>query len=385
MTFVSVVIPCLNESSTIGRCVEIARRALTDASIDGEVVVADNGSTDDSAALAERAGARVVHVPTPGYGSAVRGGIAAATGDYLVIADGDGQHDLAEVPKFVERLDAGTDLVVGNRFAGSIAPGAMKWSHRYIGNPMLSGLLRLLFRCEVHDAQCGMRGLRRAAFDQMDLRTSGFELCPEMVVKAARQRLRIAEIPITVDPGGREGPAHLKTVPDGWRHLMFLLMSAPNWLFIFPGALLTSLGVALVCLLFAGPVRFGPIPLDTRTQLIGVVCASLGFQIMSIGVFARVFSYSKPREIKMKSLERVLSRVRLEQGLLVGGVFVLVGCVGIVVEYLRWSSKHFGIIGHDRVVIFWILWLVLGVQVGFVSLFLSMLGVGRRVWIGEGI
>lgn len=383
MTLVSIVIPCLNESGTVGQCVEAACQALRDANIDGEVLVADNGSTDGSFFIAKRAGARVVHVAAQGYGSAVRAGIEAATGRYLVIADGDGQHDLAETPRFVQRLEQGFDLVVGNRFAGTIMPGAMKWTHRYIGNPMLSGLLRLLFHCQIHDAQCGMRGLRRSAYEQMDLRTSGFELCPEMVIKAARNRLHITEIPITVDPGGREGPAHLKTVPDGWRHLMFLLMSAPNWLFIFPGTVLLGLGVAIVCLLFAGPIRLGSIPLDTRSELVGVVLSSLGFQIMSIGVFARVFSYSEPRHVTLKPLERMLSHIRLEQGLMVGGAFIAIGVSGVIFEYLRWSSNHFGVFEHDRIVIFWILWLVLGIQVSFSSLFLSMLGVGRRVWIGE--
>lgn len=380
---VSVVIPCLNEDRSIGGCVDEAREAFERTGISGEVVVADNGSTDHSVEVAGAHGARVVGVTTPGYGSALRGGIDASLGSYVVAGDADGQHDFGEIDRFIDKLDEGYDLVVGNRFGGIINPGAMSWSHRYIGNPLLSGLLRFLFHPKVHDAQCGMRGFTRAAYEQMDVRTTGFELCPEMVVKAAHQHLRITEVPITVRADIRDRPPHLRTIPDGWRHLSFLLMCAPNWLFIAPGGAMFALGVAFVSWLFVGPQHLGHVPLDTRAQLFGLIVASLGFQIVSIGLFARVFSYSEPRRSRSRSLARFFGAVRLEQGLLVGAVLIAVGIGGAAAQYPSWAARGFGVIQDDRSVIFFALWLVIGIQICFASFFLSMIGVSRGTWLGD--
>ncbi len=379
----SVVIPCLNEERSIGRCVDEAREGLARLGGGGEVLVADNGSTDRSVELAAARGARVVHVRAPGYGNALRGGVLQAAGRYVVAGDADGQHDFRELGSFVEMLDAGYDLVVGDRFSGVIVHGAMSWSHRYIGNPLLSGLLRLLFHPKVHDAQCGMRAFTRAAFDQMDLRTTGFELCPEMVVKAARQRMRIGEVGISVRPDTRDRPPHLRTLPDGWRHLSFLLMCAPNFLFIAPGGALFALGVALVSWLFVGPQHVGHVSLDTRAELFGLVLASLGFQIMSIGLFARVISYSDPRRARSRSLGRFFKGLRLEQGLAAGGLLIAVGLAGGITEYVAWAHGGYGILHDDRAVIFFALWFVLGIQICFSSFFLSMIGVSRGTWLGE--
>jgi glycosyltransferase involved in cell wall biosynthesis len=383
---VSVIMPCLNEARSLGGCIDQAHKALSAAGIEGEVVIADNGSTDGSLEIAEEHRARVVHVSARGYGSAVRGGIEATTAPFIVLGDADGQHNFNEIPDFVEKLRDGYDLVMGNRFSGAMARGAMSWSHRYIGNPLLSGLLRVLFHPRIHDAQCGFRALTRTAYEHMDLRTTGFELCPEMVVKASRQRLRITEIPIQVLPDQRDRPPHLRTVPDGWRHLSFLLMCAPNWLFIAPGAALLGVGVALVSWLFVGPQKLGGVALNTRSELFGVILASLGLQIMSIGLFARVYSYSEPRSINaihQRSIARVLRTIKLEQGLAVGGGMIVIGLVGAIWQYARWASHGFGIIQGNRAIIFWSLWVLLGVQICFSSFFLSMLGVSRGTWIGD--
>lgn len=380
---VSVVIPCLNEERSIGTCVDQALKMLGKTGLVGEVVVADNGSTDSSAQIAIDHGARVVPVDQRGYGSAVRGGIDASLGNLIVIGDADGQHDFSMLPEFVAKLQEGYEVVIGNRFSGDLQPGSMTWSHRYIGNPLLSGTLRLLFHPKIHDAQAGFRALTRSAYVAMDLRTTGFESCPEMVIKAVHHGLKMTELPVPTLPDERDRPPHLRTVPDGWRHLSFILMCSPNWLFIAPGLILLLLGVVDVTWLAIGPHHFGSIVLDTRAQLFGVVFAVLGFQIASIGVFARVFSYSKPFHTKARFLERTLQSVNLEKGLLVSAILALVGLVGIIWSYITWASQGFGILHNPRDLIFWLLWLLLGVQISFSSFFLSMIGVSRGIWIGE--
>jgi hypothetical protein len=380
---VSVVIPCLNEERSIGTCVDQALRMLKSANLLGEVVVADNGSTDRSAQIATDRGARVVPVPQRGYGSAVRGGIDGSLGNLIVIGDADGQHDFSMLPEFVAKLKEGYDVVIGNRFSGDLQPGSMTWSHRYIGNPLLSGTLRLLFHPKIHDAQAGFRALTRSAYVAMDLRTTGFESCPEMVIKAVRHGLKMTELPVPTLPDERDRPPHLRTIPDGWRHLSFILMCSPNWLFIAPGLVLLLLGVADVTLLAIGPHQIGSVVLDTRAQLFGVVFAVLGFQIASVGVFARVFSYSKPFHTKARFIERTLQAVNLEQGLMVSAVLVVVGSVGILWIFITWASRGFGTLHDPRDLIFWMLWLLLGVQISFSSFFLSMIGVSRGIWIGD--
>jgi hypothetical protein len=380
---VSVVIPCLNEERSIGNAVDQALTMLGKTGLVGEVVVADNGSTDESAQIATDHGARVVPVDQRGYGSAIRGGIDGSLGNFIVVGDADGQHDFSMLPEFVAKLQEGYEVVIGNRFTGDLRPGSMSWSHRYIGNPILSGTLRLLFHPKVHDAQAGFRALTRSAYLAMDLRTTGFEFSPEMVIKAVRHGLKMTELPVPTLPDDRDRPPHLRTVPDGWRHLSFILMCSPNWLFIVPGFVLLFLGIVDVTWLAIGPHQIGSVVLDTRAQLFGVVFAVLGFQIASIGFFARVFSYSKPFHSKARLIERTLQKVKLEQGLMVSGVLVLVGLIGIIWSYITWASQGFGILHNPRDLIFWLLWLLLGVQISFSSFFLSMIGVSRGIWIGN--
>jgi glycosyltransferase involved in cell wall biosynthesis len=381
---VSVVIPCLNEANSIGICVGKALDAFRSAGLRGEVVVADNGSTDGSIAIAEKLGARVINVPARGYGSALRAGIAAARGQFIVMGDADDSYDFAEVPRFAEMWRKGYDVVMGNRFRGEIKRGAMPWHHKYIGNPGLSRLLNLFFHAGIGDSHCGMRGFTRAIYDQMDLRSTGMEFASEFVIKAAQLRAKITEIPITLWPDKRGRPPHLRSFRDGWRHLRFMLLYAPNWLFLLPGASLVILGLALVFWLLPGPrVLTSRVTLDVHTMIFGVMFALLGVQILSIGAFAKVFSYAERFDHKNISLRRALTHVRFETGLLLGGGLFLIGFLGCAWVVWDWVSSGFGPLHEVRAVLFWSMWLFLGIQVTFSSFFLSMLGISRGTYIGD--
>lgn len=380
---VSVVIPCLNEANSIAICVDKALAAFAAAGLRGEVVVSDNGSTDGSVEIAREHGARVVHAERKGYGHALRKGIDEARGAFLVMGDADDSYDFSEVPRFVEKWREGWEIVMGNRFRGGIKPGAMPWLHKYVGNPVLSGILNLLFRSGIGDAHCGMRGFTKDAFERLDLRTTGMEFASEFVIKAARLRLRMTEIPVTLWPDKRGRPPHLRSFPDGWRHLRFMLLYAPNWLFLAPGALLGAVGMALVFWLLPGPRRVGAVEFDIHTMFFGMIFVLLGAQIASIGMFARVFSFSERFTPAGPSLEGILKRVTLETGLLAGAALTLTGLAGDVWVFRQWSGGGFGEFHQLRGVIFWSMWLFLGVQTMFSSFFLSMLGISRDTYIGD--
>jgi glycosyltransferase involved in cell wall biosynthesis len=381
---VSVVIPCLNEANSIGVCVAKAQKAFANAGIPGEVVVADNGSTDGSIEIAEKTGARVVAVTQRGYGSALRTGISAARGKFIIIGDADDSYDFGEVPRFVEEWRKGNEVVMGNRFAGEIKPGAMPWHHRYIGNPGLTALLNLFFHSGVGDTHCGMRGFTREVFDKMDLRSSGMEFASEFVIKAAQLGARTSEIPITLWKDKRGRPPHLRSFRDGWRHLRFMLLYAPNWLFVLPGGLLMTFGLFLTCWLLPGP-RTIPrnIVLDVHTMIFGVIFTLLGAQILAIGAFAKVFGYAERFDRNTVSLKRILKRVTFESGLLLGGVLFLGGFAGCAYIAWKWAAAGFGPLQQVRQVLFWSMWLFLGVQIIFSSFFLSMLGISRGTYIGD--
>jgi glycosyltransferase involved in cell wall biosynthesis len=381
---VSVVIPCLNEANSIGICVEKALQAFRAAGLRGEVVVADNGSTDSSMEIAEKLGARVVRVTQRGYGAALRAGIAAARGAFIIMGDADDSYDFCEVPRFVESWRQGYDVVMGNRFRGEIKPGAMPWHHKYIGNPALSAVLNMFFRAGIGDSHCGMRGFTRAVYDRMDLRSTGMEFASEFVIKAAQLRAKITEIPITLWPDKRGRPPHLRSFRDGWRHLRFMLLYAPNWLFLLPGAALMAAGLFLVFWLLPGPRMVTPrVTLDVHTMIFGVIFTLLGAQILSIGAFAKVFSYAERFDRGTVSLKRALRHVTLESGLLLGGGLFLVGFAGCGFVVWEWISSGFGPLQQVRQVLFWSMWLFLGVQVIFASFFLSMLGISRGTYIGD--
>jgi glycosyl transferase family 2 len=382
---VSVVIPCLNEANSVGICVLKAMEAFSAAGLRGEVVVADNGSTDGSIETAEKLGARVVRVEQRGYGSALRAGIAAARGAFIVMGDADDSYDFSEVPRFVEKWRQGNDVVMGNRFRGEIKPGAMPWHHKYIGNPALSSVLNLFFHAGIGDSHCGMRGFTRAVYERMDLRSTGMEFASEFVIKATQLGAKMAEIPVTLWPDKRGRPPHLRSFRDGWRHLRFMLLYAPNWLFVLPGAAFVLLGLFLVFWLLPGPRMITPqVTLDVHTMIFGVIFTLLGAQILSIGAFAKVFSYAERFDHSgTVSLKRVLKRVTLESGLLLGGVLFFAGLAGCAWVTWQWVASGFGPLAQIRQVLFWAMWLFLGLQIIFASFFLSMLGISRGTYIGD--
>jgi len=381
---VSVVIPCLNEANSLAYCVDKAMKAFQAAGLSGEVVVADNGSTDGSIQIAEQHGARVIRVAERGYGAALRAGIAGARGFFIIMGDADDSYDFTDVPRFVEKLHEGNDIVMGNRFRGEIKPGAMPPLHKYFGNPGLTALLNTFFHAHIGDGYCGMRGFTRSLYDRLDLRSSGMEFALEMVIKSAQIGARIAEIPITLWPDKRGRAPHLRSFRDGWRSLRFMLLYAPNWLFLLPGTALVLTGLFLVFWLLPGPRQISPhVGLDIHTMIFGVIFTLLGAQILSIGAFAKVFSYAERFDRRSVSLRRVLKRVTLETGLLVGCSLFLMGFAGCVWVTWQWAASDFGELHEVRQVLFWSMWLFLGLQVIFAAFFLSMLGISRETFIGD--
>ena len=324
---VSIVMPCLNEAETVVRCVEKSLRAFRENSICGEVIVADNGSTDGSRELARDAGARVVSVEAKGYGSALMGGILAARGKYVIMGDADDSYDFSHVPRFLEKLRAGHDLVMGNRFLGGIQPGAMPTLHRYLGNPVLSGVGRLFFHSPCGDFHCGLRGFSKDAIEKLDLRTTGMEFASEMVVKATLHGLRIGEVPTTLAPDGRSRPPHLRSWRDGWRHLRFLLLYSPRWLFFYPGLTLLISGLSIILWLLPGPRRVGSVVLDVHTMLGGAALILIGFQSVAFAVLAKVFAVNSGLMPWTPGFRRIFDWITLETGLIVGALLILGGAL----------------------------------------------------------
>jgi glycosyltransferase involved in cell wall biosynthesis len=369
----SVVIPCLNEAETIEECVRRARRVLEECEIAGEIIVADNGSEDGSAALAASAGARVVHEPERGYGSAYLAGFAAARGRYILMADADLTYDFDEIPRFVAELDAGADLVIGNRMQ-NIHPGAMPWHHRYIGNPLLSGFLNLLFRTGVDDAHCGMRALRRDSLPRLDLRTTGMEFASEMVIRAAKEKLDIRQFPIEYHPRG--GESKLSSFRDGWRHLRFLLVHSPNHLFIFPGAAMAILGAIIELIVITRIGVFGR-EWDIHALIGGALLAIVGTQVVALGICAHAYGTYFMGE-RDRWFDRMRARYKLEHGLLLGGSIVIAGLVIAVVIGVDWLNHGFGQLSEERLAVLAATLIIVGIQIFFSSFLLSILGLRRR-------
>ena len=377
------MIPCLNEAGSIAFCVDQAFAGLQAAKVRGEVLVVDNGCSDASAKIAAEHGARVVKAAIKGVGSASRVGIQAAQGEFVILGDADGSHDFSEIPRFVVKWREGYEFVVGNRFQGQIKNGAMRWHHRYIGTPALSALLNLFFRSGVQDINCGMRGLTKDLSRRLDLRTTGFEFCSESVIKAAKLGARIAEAPVTAWPERRGRPPHLRTLHDGWRHLRFILLYAPNWLFLLPGWLLVILSIGLVLWLLPGPRIAGRVGLDIHTMALAMMLALLGTHIISVGLFVKVFCYTEKFSHGHASLERWLKRIKLEYGLLAGTAMALAGFIGDAIVFWKWAADGFGTLHPVRTVFFCSLSFILGIEVLFSSVFLSMLGINRDTYIGD--
>jgi len=370
---VSVVIPCLNEAETIEECVTRARTALEQNGISGEVVVSDNNSTDGSGDIATRAGARVVRETRPGYGSAYLAGFAAARGRYIVMADADLTYDFFDIPKFVEKLEAGADLVMGDRM-DNIHPGAMPWLHRYVGNPVLSGILNLFFRTGVRDAHCGMRGFRREILPQLDLRTTGMEFASEMVIRAAKEKVRIDQFPIEYHPRG--GESKLSSFRDGWRHLRFLLVHSPNHLFILPGAIMAAIG-ALISLIVIAQINLLGREWDLHAMIAGALLTVVGTQVVALGLCAHAYGTYFMGE-RDRWFDRMRAKYRLEHGLLLGGAITIAGVVIAAVIVVQWLDRGFGELAEERLAVLAATLVIVGVQIFFSSFLLSILGLRRR-------
>ena len=369
---VSVVIPCLNEAESIEEVVRRAHAALTDNGIPGEVVVADNDSEDGSADLARAAGARVVHEPRRGYGSAYLAGFGAARGEYIVMGDADLTYDFNEIPRFVELLDDGAQLVMGDRM-DNIQPGAMPWLHRYVGNPILSGILNFFFKTGVRDAHCGMRGFRRDILPTLDLRTTGMEFASEMVIRASKERLDIREFPITYHPRG--GESKLSSFRDGWRHLRFLLVHSPTHLFVLPGAVLSLIGVIIAAVSLGQVDIFGR-QWDLHTMVAGALLVIVGSQVVALGLCAHAYGTYFMGE-KDPWFDRMRARFRLEHGLLLGACVTLVGLIiaGVIVGI--WLNRGLGQLGEERLAVAAATLIIVGIQIFFSSFLLSILGLRR--------
>ncbi|MDR3476143.1 MAG: glycosyltransferase family 2 protein [Devosia sp.] len=362
----TILMPCLNEAETLATCIGKARGFLDRSGVHGEVVIADNGSTDGSQAIARAAGARVVDVPVRGYGAALAAGIEAARGRYVIMGDADDSYDFEHLDAFVEKLRGGADLVMGNRFKGGIAAGAMPWHHRYIGNPVLSFLGRLFFGARIGDFHCGLRGFRRDAIAGLNLRTTGMEFASEMVVKATLTGLRVAEVPTTLAPDGRSRPPHLRSFRDGWRHLRFLLLFSPRWLFLYPGLTLLAVGLFLGALLVRGPVPLGPaIRIGIHTFLVAAMCIIVGAQSLSFAVIGRRFASRAGFIPKSTTFDSVLEALTLERVLAVAAALVALAFGILIWGLVEWARRGFGDLTSEatvRAMIIAMTCLVVGVQ-----------------------
>ncbi|MDQ4132391.1 MAG: glycosyltransferase family 2 protein [Actinomycetota bacterium] len=376
----SIVMPCLNEAETVATCVSKARSFLDASRLAGEVVVADNGSHDASRELALSAGARVVVAAAPGYGSALITGIQAARGRYVIMGDADDSYDFTALEPFVAELRGGADLVMGNRFKGGIAPGAMPALHRYVGNPMLSRLGRVFFGSPVGDFHCGLRGFRREAIMGLSLQSSGMEFASEMVVKATLAGLKIVEVPTTLSPDGRSGRPHLRTWSDGWRHLRFLLLYSPRWLFLIPGIVLMTGGLIAGFALTLGPVTVGDVTFDVDTLVGAAAAVIIGFQSLLFALLTKIYAIEEGFLPPDRRIERLVKTITLDRGLAIGAAIGLLGLVGLVVSLVHWNLSDFGTLDPReslRIVVPSATALVMSCQTVFAALFASVLGIRR--------
>ncbi|MBD2178015.1 glycosyltransferase family 2 protein [Pseudanabaena sp. FACHB-1998] len=365
--------PCLNEAETLATCIQKAQNYFIQNHINGEVLIADNGSNDGSQEIATQLGARVVHIKEKGYGSALQGGIAAARGDYIIMGDADDSYDFSDLTLFIDELQKGYDLVMGNRFKGGIKKGAMPPLHRYLGNPVLTWIGRLFFTSPCGDFHCGLRGFRKDAIESLDLRTTGMEFASEMVVKASLHKMKMTEVPIILYPDGRSRPPHLRSWRDGWRHLRFLLLFSPKWLFFYPGIFLIILGLIATIILLSS--------VKVHSLIYSTTAIIIGFQVVAFSMFTKAFAISEgliPEDIRLIRLLRYFS---LEKGLIIGILVLLVGIFGSVYALKIWELSSFGSLNPSetmRIVIPSVTCLALGFQVIFSSFFLSVLGLKRR-------
>ncbi len=369
---VSIIMPCLNEAETLETCIKKAQWFIAENDLAGEVIIADNGSNDGSQEIASRLNARVVNIPAKGYGSALKGGIEAARGKYIIMGDADDSYDFSNLNPFVRKLRNGYDLVMGNRFKGGIESGAMPPLHRYLGNPVLTGIGKLLFNSPCNDFHCGLRGFRKDAISSLELQTTGMEFASEMVVKATLHKMQITEVPTTLSPDGRSRPPHLNTWRDGWRHLRFLLMYSPRWLFFYPGIFLILTGLLATLSLLPSP--------KVHSLLYSSTAMTIGFQIVTFALFTKIFGINEGLLPEDRRLNRLFKYLNLETGLISGCVLLIMGTAASVYAFGIWGQNDFGSLNPTEtmpIVIPGVTCLALGIQTIFSSFFLSILGLKR--------
>jgi len=377
----SIVMPCLNEAETLKTCIDKARAYLERSGIKGEVVIGDNGSTDGSQQIARDAGARVVDVPQRGYGAALIGAIEGSRARYVIMGDSDDSYDFSNLDLFVAKLREGYDLVMGNRFKGGIKPGAMPFLHRYLGNPVLSFIGRVFFPSAIGDFHCGLRGFRQDIVRRIGLRTTGMEFASEMVVKSTLFQLKVCEVPTTLSPDGRSRPPHLRTWRDGWRHLRFLLIYSPRWLYLIPGVVMILIGLGVGAAVLPGPLKLGGVTLDTNTLLYCGTFVIIGFLAVIFGFLTRVYGMQAGFLPKKPFLERLTQKATLEWGVLIGLAIFLIGVAGSLHAVVQWDHAGFARLAYPeilRVVIPSVVAIILGFQIVLSAFFLSVLSIGHR-------
>ncbi len=376
----TILMPCLNEAETLEICIKKAKTFLSENNVEGEVLIADNGSTDGSQEIAVRCGARVVDIPEKGYGAALIGGSSAANGKYVIMGDADDSYDFLHLMPFVEKLREGYDLVMGNRFKGGIAKGAMPPLHRYLGNPVLSFLGRVFYPSKIGDFHCGLRGYNKERIQALELQTTGMEYASEMVVKCTLNKYNMAEVPTTLSPDGRTRAPHLRSWSDGWRHLKFLLMHCPNWLFLYPGMILMAIGVVMMALLIGGPLTIGKITFDIHTMMYSAAFILLGAGGVQFAVFTKIYAANTKYIPMTKSIEK-MSKITTERGALVGVILTVIGLVATIVALTMWGRTSFGNLNPEyvmRITIPALVFMQLGVQLIFGSFFVGILNIKHR-------
>ena len=378
----TILMPCLNEAETLAVCIDKAQAYLVGARVSGEVLIADNGSTDGSQAIAIEHGARVVEIASKGYGSALIGGIQAADGKYVIMGDADDSYDFSSLDGFVERLRAGDELVMGNRFRGGIAPGAMPPLHKYLGNPVLSTIGRMLFRSPIKDFHCGLRGFNRASMLNLHLQTTGMEFASEMVVKSTLGGLRVSEVPTTLKKDGRSRPPHLRSWRDGWRHLRFLLIFSPRWLFLIPGIVAMVVGLLGSLFLAVGPIKLGAIGLDVSSQIYLMALAVVGYQGLLFAILTKIYAQHEGFNIpRGRNFERLEKRLSLESLAVLGVLLFLIGVAVAIVQFSLWAATGFGALDPAatiRIAVPAVLFMILGAQSIMAGMFLGVLSVGLQ-------
>lgn len=377
----SIVMPCLNEAETLAICIQKAQRFIESNEIVGEIIIADNGSTDGSQQIAERHGTRLIHVPEKGYGNALRGGIEAASGNYIIMADADNSYDFEQLMPYIIKLRDGYDLVMGNRFKGGIKPDAMPFLHKYFGNPVLSFLGRLFYNIKIGDFHCGLRGFTKKAFYKMDLKTTGMEFASEMIVKSKLNELKVTEVPTILYPDGRTRKPHLKTWSDGWRHLRFLMLYSPNWLFLFPAIIIMCIGLVSSILLISQPVIVEGIIFDIHTLMYSSGMVLVGFQFLVFYALTKIFAVENGLLPKSNRYNKLFKYINLEKGLITGIVFLIIGFILSYKGLSIWKLSDFGMLKPSdtfRVIIPAVFTILLGIQIILFSLFFSILGLKNR-------